>query len=266
MTENIYIEGIPGCGKTTLLNKLGESLTDYKIYSEGDFSPIELAWCSYMTEIQYNQVLLEFPELNEDIRNHTVKEDTHYIVAYTRIHTDKFTFYQHMEQFEIYSGRKSIEEFKNIIFHRLEHYKGYNNIFECSFFQNIMDELILFALYDNEQIVDFYREMVSYIDLEHLLLIRLESKDIENTILQIKRERVNEKGEEDWYPMMMEYLGSSTYGQLHHFSDCTDLVEYFKRRIKVEEMVMTEVLKEHCIHLESKNFDFDNLLRRITGK
>lgn len=262
---NIYIEGIPGCGKTTLLNKLGESLDEYKIYIEGDISPVELAWCSYMTEEQYNRALLEFPEFEEDIRKHTVKEDIYYIVAYTRVHTDKSEFYQHMEQFEIYSGRRSIDEFKKIILHRLKHFQGYNNIFECSFFQNIVDELILFALYDDEQIVDFYREMLSYIDLENFLLIRLETKDIESTIFQIKKERVNERGEEDWYPIMMEYLNNSPYGQLHHYTNLNDLVDHFKRRIAVEDRIMAELLINRCIQLESKNFDFDNLLMRIRG-
>lgn len=263
---NIFIEGIPGCGKTTLLKKLGESLTDYKVYLEGDISPIELAWCSYMTKEQYNQALLEFPEFEKEIRNYTVIEDDFYIVAYTRIHTDNFMFYKHMEQFEIYSGRRNIEEFKTIIFHRLKHFKGYNNVFECSFFQNIVDELILFALYDDKQIVDFYREMISYINLDNFLLIRLEPKDIEDTILQIKKERVNEKGEEDWYPIMMDYLNNSPYGQIHHYSNFNDLVNHFKRRIKVEDMVLEELLKDHYIRLESKNYDFDKLLMRIGDK
>lgn len=263
---NIYIEGIPGCGKTTLLNKLGWALEEYKIYLEGDISPVELAWCSYMTEEQYNRTLLEFPEFEEDIRKHTVKEDIYYIVAYTRVQTDKCVFYQHMEQFEIYSGRRSVDEFNKIILHRLKHFHGYKNIFECSFFQNIVDELILFALYDDEQIVDFYREILSYVDLEKFLLIRLETKDIESTILQIQKERVNERGEEDWYPIMMEYLNNSPYGRLHYYSDLNDLVEHFKRRIAVEDMVMAELLRDHCIRLESKNFDFDNLLMLLEEK
>jgi thymidylate kinase len=55
---NVFIEGIPGSGKSTLLNKLQESLPLYKFYYEGDISPIELAWCSYMTHEQYKRQLM----------------------------------------------------------------------------------------------------------------------------------------------------------------------------------------------------------------
>ena len=65
---------------------------------------------------------------------------------------------------------------------------------------------------------------------------------------------------------MMEYLNNSPYGRLHYYSDLNDLVEHFKRRIAVEDMVMAELLRDHCIRLESKNFDFDNLLMLLEDK
>ena len=43
--KNIFIEGIQGTGKTTLLRLLGQQLPDYHVYWEGDYCPVELAWC-----------------------------------------------------------------------------------------------------------------------------------------------------------------------------------------------------------------------------
>ena len=52
---NYFIEGIPGSGKTTLLNTMADNKTDYTVYREGDISPVELAWCAYMTKEQYEE-------------------------------------------------------------------------------------------------------------------------------------------------------------------------------------------------------------------
>lgn len=104
---NIFVEGIPGSGKTTLLDKLGNKFNDYSVYYEGEISPVELAWCAYMTEEQYSQALINWKELINYIKEKTVKEDSHYVVAYTKIKTEKYDFYEYMAKYEIYGGRKS---------------------------------------------------------------------------------------------------------------------------------------------------------------
>ena len=161
---NIFIEGIPGSGKSTLLNHLADKLPDYRAYREGDISPIELAWCSYQSKEQYEKSLEKFPALADEIKRHMMVEREHYIVAYTQIRTEQFDFYQYMEQFEIYSGRRGEKEFREIIYERFSHFNDSGNIFECSFFQNIMDELLLYKEYQDEQIVDFYRGLLEQLD------------------------------------------------------------------------------------------------------
>ena len=46
MKNNIFIEGLPGYGKSTLLNRLARTWPEYQVYRQGDLSPAELAWCS----------------------------------------------------------------------------------------------------------------------------------------------------------------------------------------------------------------------------
>ena len=52
MKNHIFIEGLQGSGKSTLLRNLSRKYPEYKAYYEGDISPAELAWCSYMTKTQ----------------------------------------------------------------------------------------------------------------------------------------------------------------------------------------------------------------------
>lgn len=44
--SNIFVEGLQGAEKTTFLKYLSERLSSYKIFREGDYSPVELAWCA----------------------------------------------------------------------------------------------------------------------------------------------------------------------------------------------------------------------------
>ena len=72
---NIFIEGIPGSGKSTLLDALARHFTDYRVFREGDISPVELAWCAYMTETEYRQALSDLADLRDEIEKLQRGED-----------------------------------------------------------------------------------------------------------------------------------------------------------------------------------------------
>ena len=163
---NIFIEGIQGSGKSTLLGALAERLDGFRAWREGDVNPLELAWCAYMTPSQYARALEDMPAHREDVESHTERQGERYVTAYTQVRTDDWPFYQYMEKLEIYSGRRTPEEFTGIILERFEGFRSTGCIFECAFLQNIVEELMLYAPYSDEQIVDFYRRLISRLDLE----------------------------------------------------------------------------------------------------
>lgn len=103
--RNVFVEGIQGAGKTTLLNALQQKLPAYTVYHEGDISPVDLAWCSYVTDRQYTDICQRYPQLLDQLAAYTKAEEHHKIIAYTRITTELQDFYPFMSQFEIYSGR-----------------------------------------------------------------------------------------------------------------------------------------------------------------
>ena len=256
---NIFIEGIPGSGKSTLLKKMQESLPLYRFYYEGDLSPVELAWCAYLTPEQFQKAIDDWPQLEASIKENSKKENNHYIVSYTRISTDQNDFYPYMERYEIYGGRRSIEDFSNIILERFHTFNGTGYVFECSFFQNIIEELMLFAEYDDEQILDFYRKLINNIS-DDFLVIRLVCTDVRKSIEQIKAERVNEHGEEVWHQLMMNYLNQSPYGKSHHYESFDDIVLHFNRRISLEKRISAELLPHRFIDVESKNYRLEDIL------
>ena len=104
---NIFVEGLQGMGKSTLLQKLSRKYPEYHVYHEGDYCPVELAWCTYMTQREYEEALSAYPTLKEEMTRRTYREGDRYIMEYTRILTDVPGFHRDMERFEIYNGRKN---------------------------------------------------------------------------------------------------------------------------------------------------------------
>ena len=43
---NYFVEGLQGSGKSTLVQKLSEKYPNCTAVREGDYSPVELAWCT----------------------------------------------------------------------------------------------------------------------------------------------------------------------------------------------------------------------------
>ena len=93
MAKNLFIEGIQGTGKSTLSRKLAKALPEFHVYHEGDISPVELAWCSYMKKEVWEEMLQKYSALAEEIKAKTQIEGEYYITAYTRIMAESRAFY-----------------------------------------------------------------------------------------------------------------------------------------------------------------------------
>ena len=139
---NYFIEGLQGAGKSTLLQNLSEKLQDHSVFREGDYCPVELAWCSYVTDEQYQSILQTYPDLKEEIVQKTVEEGNNKIICYTQILTDTPVFHKDLEQYEIYNGNLNREAFEQVILDRFAKWTGEKQIFECSIFQNIIENLL----------------------------------------------------------------------------------------------------------------------------
>ena len=261
--KNIFVEGLQGTGKSTLIRRLWRELPGYQIYWEGNYSPVDLEWCAYMKEQEYLTALEMFPEQREEIEKNTYKEKDRHIVTYTRILAEDRRFYEHMEQYEIYNGRKDLEEFLQIIKKRYEDFAGSGNVFECSFFQNTMKELLFYYELEEEQILDIFRELFALLKDKDFLMIYLWSDQIEENIERIKQERSDECGVEMWYPLMRNYLNETPYGKKHPVESVADMAAYFRYRMEMELKVVRAVLEDQAIVLPAKEYVLEDLLEKI---
>jgi len=267
MSKAIFIEGLQGSGKTTLLRNLSKEFPEYKAYYEGDISPVELAWCSYMTKAEYEAALLKYPHVAQEIKQFSKQEGERYIVAYTRVLAEMREFYEHIEQYEIYNGRVGFERFREIILGRYRAFAktaedtGY--LFECSFFQNSIESMMLFYEKSEQEMLEFYKEAYEILQLKGFLMLYLKSGAIRENILQIKQERTDEKGVELWYPLMLNYLKESPYGKTHGYQGLEDMISHFERRCEMEARIIEEIIGKDCMVLQAKKYEPDQVICRM---
>lgn len=250
--DNIFIEGLQGMGKSTLLSEIARQKPEYRVCREGDYSPVELAWCSWMDEGQYTSALQKYSAIRQEIEDNTFREDNHYIVTYTKILTDIPGFHKDMEQYEIYNGRRTWQELEQIIFTRYAQFHGSGYLFECAFLQNIVEDLILFHQLSDEEILSFYHRLYAVMSQENFRLLYLYSDKVAENIRIIQRERSDEQGNQLWYPMMLEYLVNSPYGKAHGYKDFEDLISHLTHRQQVELRIIREVVGDRARILPAK--------------
>ena len=273
---NYFVEGLQGSGKSTLVGRLIEKYPDYKAFHEGDYSPVELAWCAYLTPEKYAEILDKYSDIRGMIEEKTTMEpgcttpeanpgqassaehrethNNHMVVCYTQILTDIPGFHKDLEQYEIYNGRIEFDEFKSIVLNRYRRWNGDKSIFECSLFQNTVEDMILFRVMPDEEIIDIYREVRDALEGKDYHIYYLEADDVEGNINVIRKERSDDDGNEMWFPLMMGFFNDSPYAKHFDVSGDDELIRHFKHRQDLELRICREVFADRHTILKSKNY------------
>ncbi len=239
--RSYFVEGIQGAGKSTMVERLAKELPDYRVYREGDYSPVELAWCAYVNASEYAGILKRYQGIAQEIEDKTVREGDMYVICYTRIITDITGFHKDLEQYEIYNANRNREEFSGIVLQRFRRYSGGNAIFECSIFQNIIENMILFFEMSDEEIVDFYREVREALGEKEYRIVYLEVDDVRAAEEVIRKERSDEDGNELWFPLMIRYLEESPYARHNGLLGMDGLVSHLLHRVRLEKRILKEI-------------------------
>lgn len=258
---NYFIEGIQGTGKSTLLRGLLNSNKKLTAYFEGDVSPLVPAWCAYLKKEDGIYVERTYPELLEEMRRKAVRDKDYEIVAYTRILTDIPNFHKDLERFSFYHGKVSFSEFERYIMKRFQEWQGEGEAFEASFFQNIIETLLLFYEKTDEEVYHFYQTLKEGLKEKNYRILYLNSTNVEKTIERIKKERTDIKGEEIWYPLVVRYLETSPYGKKHGLKGMEGLIFHLERRRDLEKKILEEVFKEEVVFLKERS-DLERVLER----
>ena len=261
---NYFVEGLQGSGKSTLARMIAEKKPEYVLKQEGDYSPVELAWCAYLNEDQYQEILKKYPEMLKEIEEKTYDEGEKKIVCYTKIRTDNHGFYQDLEQYEIYNNRVSWEEFQDIVLSRYRNWNQDGMIFECSLFQNTVEDMTLFRNASDEEIIAFYRKVREALEGKEYRIVILKAEDVRGNLAVIRKERSDEQGNELWFPLMMQYFNECPYAKARGLEGEEALIRHFIHRQELELRLCEEVFPDKYSVLTSKKYteeEIDALVR-----
>ena len=251
---NFFIEGLQGSGKSTMVRKLSEFNPDYTAVWEGEYSPVELSWCAYVNNDQYEEILKKHPELRSEIEGKTFSEGKRKIICYTKIVTDNQAFYQDLEQYEIYNNRVSFDDFRSIVLERYGKWDSDKMIFECSIFQNTVEDMILFRQMSDEEIIAFYRLVCEVLNEKKYRIIYLKADDIRVNLDIIRKERSDASGSELWYPMMLGFFNDCPYSKARGLQGDDDLIDHFRHRQDLELRICEDIFPDKSIILKSKDY------------
>ena len=251
---NYFVEGLQGSGKSTLVKRLSDKHPDCRAFHEGDYSPVELAWCAYTSRDTYSAILKKYPEIKNEIILKSHEEDEHVIICYTQILTDIPGFHKDLEQYEIYNNRISREDFRKTILTRLANWNTDGNIFECSLFQNIVEDMTLFWNASDAEIISFYEEIKKVLNGKEYHIIYLMSEDIPSNIDVIRKERSDDQGRELWFPLMLGYFNESPYAKENGLSGEEAMLKHFSYRQELELRICKEIFPGKYTILKSKDY------------
>lgn len=264
MRRSYFVEGLQGAGKTTFVQRLSDCLRDYKVFREGDYSPVELAWCAYVTGKQYDEILEKYPMLSTEIKAKTVEEGNRRIICYTQILTDVPGFHKELEKYEIYNGNLDKKSFEKIILQRFGNWNGEGQIFECSIFQNIIENQMLYLMMTDDEILDFYGRLKHVLGDKPYRIIYLDVENIPDTINIIRKERADDKGNELWFPLMIRYIEESPYGKMHGLTGLKGLIGHLEKRRELEHRILEEVFRGYSVKIKAKNYILRDVMDLIS--
>lgn len=272
----ILIEGIPGSGKTTLARKLNSLLKnegiDVEMFEEGQLHPVDLAWCSYLTIEEFEQLLEQYPSQKAKLLASAQQEGAHVVIAYTKLgfYPDENPLMTYLTSKEVYQGKVSKDDFEAIHLRRWQSFTDCINpetcyIFECVYFQNHIVELLGEHQLSDEDLRDYLIKLISTVRQLNPLVIYLDQKNPEETIRRVAQERrtTDSSKWQDWIDLVIAYVEQMPYAKARKLKGYQGALAFFEDRKRIELAVLKDLPVE-ILHIDNSDYDLEQVMVQIS--
>jgi len=272
MNKLFIVEGIPGTGKTTIAKKIFEYLShNFKtnLYCEGDLHPADLAWCACIPIDSFDMIVKKFQHYRDQIKNNMYIENGYAIVAYTQFKIEDIEIYKLFESYEVYDNRVGFDLFTKLHLERWERFAKQEqesqeiNVFECSYLQNHVNELLFFHDLSEVEISKYLLELIETTKNLNPVLFYLDQPDTYETINRVSNIRTNKNGEKVWMNRLIEYIEFSPYGVSHRLKGLDGMVKAFEARRQIELNVINKLPITTYV-IKNEHYDWDEIWNEIS--
>ena len=172
-------------------------------------------------------------------------------------------FHKDLEKYEIYNGNQEKEPFEKSILERFAKWDGEGQSFECSVFQNIIENQMLYLMMTENEILDFYQRLKAVLSDKQYKIIYLDVADIQGAIEVIRKERSDEEENELWFPLMIKYLQESPCGKERGLTGLEGLLVHLEKRKALEHRTIDEIFKENTFVVHAKHYVLEDILAKL---
>lgn len=237
-TKLIFIEGIPGSGKTSAARFVCDWLAQHGkrpcLFLEGDWQhPADFESVACLDDAEYADLRAQFPAQADFLAQHTRQENGERFFSYRQMqheHSEQpDALFESLARFEIYNlpaekhQRLLLQNWRKFVAEALEQDVVY--VFECCFLQNPITTLLAYHNLPVEKVRQHILTLANIVSPLAPKLIYLARQDVGATLEAVRRERPLE-----WADFVTWYLTGQDYGKAHNLSGFDGVIAFYAMR------------------------------------
>lgn len=258
-----FVEGFMGVGKTTYATNLYDQLKRnisqvFLFYEHMSDNQLDFTRKAVLSKKHYKQVAYRYNEICSALPLKRKKEFLSLFEKSVKPCGDKLivSFAEwdlcetkirelaiELSKYEICNGLVSAEEYSDYLQHQwdsqlMRFADDSVYIFEGALLQNILLDLIGFYVMSDEDIVQFYRQLLQHWPKEKIRIVRIISHNIKDVLISADKER---KGNNGWLVLFEDWLQNSNYAKVHAEKE-NNVISFCEDLQRIEELIVKELM------------------------